>query len=98
MDAPFSWLFYLQNAETEKARVALLKGAPYRASSVATQEPFMVESIEALAQIKTPFLLVVRPRNTEKTALLTSKWPPAFQRQLLSENKKGVTLYKVTLK
>ncbi|XVJ50676.1 MAG: phospholipid carrier-dependent glycosyltransferase [Vampirovibrio sp.] len=97
-DAPFSWLFYLQNTETEKARVSLLKGVPYRASSVARQEPFRVESIEALAQIKTPFLLVVRPRNTEKTALLTSKWPPVFQRQLLSENQKGVTLYEVTTK
>ena len=93
---PFSWLCYIQQDETNKARRLWWKGSRYTPNFASTYEPSSIDTIEALKSQPLPFMLMTWERDVDQTAFLNAHWPKHLTRKVLHKGEKGVTLYVVT--
>ena len=94
--APFSWLCYIQQEETSKARQLWWKGLSYTPTFTSSYEPHEVETIDALKSQTSPFMLMTWERDVDHTTFLNTHWPENLVRKVIHTQEKGVTLYLVT--
>jgi phage terminase large subunit GpA-like protein len=93
---PFSWLCYIQQDETNRARQLWWKGLRYNPTWVSRFEPYELETIDALKSQPLPFMLMTWESEEDHTTFLNTHWPKTLVRKVLHKSKKGVTLYLVS--
>lgn len=94
--APFSWMFYLQEPEVEKAKTLWWQGQSYTPTPISQQEPNMIQTIQELKQIQTPFLLYTQEKDKDSFEHLSKEWPSHLKKHDLFKQKKGGTLSLIT--